>query len=54
MEKRVEKRSRGSEKVEMPQFTKPVWNETPMDCKDCHYNDQDIDTFPCAKCHIRQ
>ena len=54
MEKRIEKRSRGSEEVVMPQFSKPVWNETPMDCKDCHYNDQDIDTFPCAKCHIRQ
>ena len=54
MEKRIEKRSRGSYPEEiMPEFTKPVWNELKMTCKHCHYNDQDIDTFPCAKCHSR-
>ncbi len=54
MEKRIEKRSRDSEmEVVMPQFTRPVWSETKIDCKECHYNDQDIDTFPCAKCHSR-
>jgi hypothetical protein len=54
MEKRIEKRSRGTQpEVVMPQFTRPVWNEAIMDCKECHYNDQDIDTFPCAKCHVR-
>ena len=54
MEKRVEKRSRGSYPEEiMPEFTKPVWKELKMTCKSCHYNDQDIDTFPCAKCHSR-
>jgi hypothetical protein len=24
-----------------------------MSCEECNYNDQDIDTFPCAKCHTR-
>ena len=54
MEKRVEKRARGSQtKEQMPQFSKPVWNNVEMKCEECYYNDQDIDTFPCAKCHTR-
>jgi len=53
MEKRIERRSRGSQSEIMPQFSKPVWDKDEMNCKKCHYNDQDIDTFPCAKCHIR-
>jgi hypothetical protein len=24
-----------------------------MSCGDCNFNGQDIDTFPCAKCHTR-
>jgi hypothetical protein len=24
-----------------------------MTCADCRFNDQDIDTCPCAKCHTR-
>jgi hypothetical protein len=24
-----------------------------MSCDECKFNDQDIDTFPCAKCHTR-
>lgn len=36
-----------------PSFTKPVWGDTQMSCEECNYNDQDIDTFPCAKCHTR-
>ncbi len=38
---------------ERPNFTKPVWNNIEMSCDECNYNDQDIDTFPCAKCHTR-
>lgn len=38
---------------ELPNFTKPVWGDVAMSCDDCNYNDQDIDTFPCAKCHTR-
>ena len=38
---------------ESPNFTKPVWGDLEMSCEDCKYNDQDIDTFPCAKCHTR-
>jgi hypothetical protein len=36
-----------------PSFTKPVWGELEMSCEECNFNDQDIDTFPCAKCHTR-
>ena len=54
MEKRVEKKNRDSRASEiLPQFAKPVWENVPMDCKECRYSDQDIDTFPCAKCHTR-
>jgi hypothetical protein len=24
-----------------------------MTCDECRFNDQDVDTFPCAKCHTR-
>ena len=37
----------------MPNFTKPVWGDLDMSCEYCNYNTQDIDTFPCAKCHTR-
>ncbi len=36
-----------------PNLTRPVWNDAQVTCKECRYNDQDIDTFPCATCHIR-
>ena len=36
-----------------PNFTKPVWVDPEMNCDQCKYNDQDVDTFPCAKCHTR-
>lgn len=38
---------------QLPNFTKPVWGQTEMSCSVCKYNDQDVDTFPCAKCHTR-
>jgi len=38
---------------ETPSFTRPVWGTLEMSCKECNYNDQDIDTCPCAKCHTR-
>ena len=36
-----------------PNLAKPVWNDQQMACDQCRYNDQDVDTFPCAKCHTR-
>jgi len=36
-----------------PNFAKPVWIDPQMNCDQCQYNGQDIDTFPCAKCHTR-
>lgn len=38
---------------EAPNFTRPVWGDLEMSCEDCSFNGQDIDTFPCAKCHTR-
>jgi len=37
----------------VPNFSRPVWGNVNMSCEDCNFNDQDIDTFPCAKCHTR-
>jgi hypothetical protein len=36
-----------------PNSTRPVWKDQNMSCTSCTFNDQDIDTFPCAKCHTR-
>lgn len=36
-----------------PNSTKPVWVDPQMNCDQCKFNDQDVDTFPCAKCHTR-
>lgn len=36
-----------------PNITRPVWNTQQMSCQSCKYNGQDVDTFPCAKCHTR-
>ena len=54
MEK-VQSKKNGKSKIssENPNFIKPVWGEMEMSCDECKYNDQDIDTFPCAKCHTR-
>lgn len=41
------------EKTPTPNFSKPVWHDQQMSCEQCRYNGQDIDTFPCAKCHTR-
>ena len=47
------KNGKGKMNTATPSFTKPVWGELEMSCEECKYNDQDIDTFPCAKCHTR-
>ena len=36
-----------------PNATKPVWVDPQMNCDQCEFNDQDVDTFPCAKCNTR-
>lgn len=54
MQKNPEKKqSKSTISKELPNFTKPVWGTLEMSCEACKYNDQDIDTFPCAKCHTR-
>lgn len=54
MEKGPSKKT-GKEQISKatPSFSKPVWGELEMSCEECNYNGQDIDTFPCAKCHTR-
>ena len=37
-----------------PNQSRPVWVDPQMNCDQCRYNDQDVDTFPCAKCHTRK
>jgi len=49
----IKKTGKSQISTESPNFTKPVWGELEMSCDECKYNDQDIDTFPCAKCHTR-
>jgi hypothetical protein len=41
------------DKLIIPNFTRPVWKNQQMTCEHCRFSDQDIDTFPCAKCHTR-
>lgn len=36
-----------------PNSCRPVWVDPQMNCDQCQFNDQDVDTFPCAKCHTR-
>ena len=43
----------GAEKLIVPSFIRPVWQDQQMTCAHCRFNDQDIDTCPCAKCHTR-
>jgi len=43
----------GTEKLIVPSFIRPVWQDQQMTCGNCRFNDQDIDTCPCAKCHTR-
>ena len=37
----------------VPNTARPVWADQNMTCENCRFRDQDIDTFPCAKCHTR-
>jgi hypothetical protein len=54
MQKNPEKKSNKEQvSAEAPSFSKPVWGTLEMTCDACNFNDQDIDTFPCAKCHTR-
>ncbi|MDH3997738.1 MAG: hypothetical protein OET90_02760 [Desulfuromonadales bacterium] len=52
MDDRQKRKEQKPENV-TPNFTKPVWGDIAMSCHSCNYNGQDIDTFPCAKCHTR-
>ena len=47
------KANKAQESQTTPNFTKPVWGNMEVSCEECKFNDQDIDTFPCAKCHTR-
>ena len=49
----IEKTGKRKVSAETPNFIRPVWGDPEMSCNECRYNDQDIDTFPCAKCHTR-
>jgi hypothetical protein len=54
MQKELLKKTNQSKlSTKTPNFARPVWGELNMSCEECKFNDQDIDTFPCAKCHTR-
>ncbi len=54
MEKQIRKPSQDPDLLQLaPNITRPVWNTQQMSCHNCQYNGQDVDTFPCAKCHTR-
>lgn len=54
MQKDRDKKAEANEQnKDLPNFTRPVWGQREMTCQECNYNGQDIDTFPCAKCHTR-
>jgi len=42
-----------SEKMSMPNFTRPVWQDQKVPCEQCRFCDQDIDAYPCDRCHTR-
>ena len=52
-ERTYHRKSLGTEKLIVPSFIRPVWQDQQMTCGNCRFNDQDIDTCPCAKCHTR-
>ena len=54
MQKSRDKKSREAQlSPRAPDFTRPAWGDQQMSCAECNDNEQDIDTFPCAKCHTR-
>jgi hypothetical protein len=54
MEKVTAKKAKKSQPTKaVPNIARPIWGDQQMSCDECGYNDQDIDTYPCAKCHTR-
>jgi len=42
-----------AEKQTVQHSSNPVWQDQQITCGQCRFSDQDIDTYPCAKCHTR-
>ena len=55
MEKQTEKKQMKDKPVITHRsYFKPITQDFEDEsCQYCTYSDQDIDTFPCAKCHTR-
>ncbi len=54
MEKQTEKMQQKATPVIIQSYFKPITPDFENEsCQYCTYCDQDIDTFPCAKCHTR-
>jgi hypothetical protein len=43
----------GGEKSSIQYVTKTFCRNEKMSCSQCRFCDQDIDTYPCDKCHTR-
>ena len=54
MEKRTEKKQQQEEPVTFQNYFRPITPDFEEEsCQYCSYCEQDIDTYPCAKCHTR-
>lgn len=54
MEKRTEKKLKPEEPVKFQNYFRPITPDFEEEsCQYCSYCEQDIDTYPCAKCHTR-
>ncbi len=54
MVKKIEKKELKKREVMLNNFFKPVTLDFEEEsCQYCIYSGQDIDTYPCARCHTR-
>jgi hypothetical protein len=53
MEKSVERNERKSEEIMGALARIPLLLELKKNCDECNYRDQDIDCYPCDRCHTR-
>ena len=54
MEKKFKKKEVQKGEVMLHNFFKPITQDFEEEsCHYCTYSEQDIDTYPCARCHTR-
>jgi len=55
MEEQRTEQAKSHEAVKLLTYslTGSFWQDEKLTCSQCKFGDQDIDTYPCAKCHTR-